>query len=123
MDNTQISHQDVEALASKLAGFTQSLSPGERAAFEMLEAQLAEYALGDDEDVQGYTFNPQLLDIAAQRQNEYRAAAAAERQRRSVQAADGGDTATQRAGFWRTVLGSLATQHGLRPATDATGAS
>jgi len=124
MQTTDSSHQDVESLATKLATFTQSLSPGERAMFELVEAQLAGLVIEDDEAVVGYSFNPYLLDIAQQRQAEFQADAAPDHQVRAYQAATwatetGTDTGSQRSGYWRTVLGSLTTQPQTRWATDA----
>lgn len=50
-----VSDQDIESLARKLAEFTESLTPGERMAFELIEQHLVAEVNADEMDVSGFT--------------------------------------------------------------------
>jgi hypothetical protein len=63
MTDVHVSEQDVQSLAEKLAAFTRTLSPGELAAFELLEEQLLLAFVTDEPDVQAFEFGP--LDAMA----------------------------------------------------------
>ena len=52
----RVSDQDIESLARKLAEFTESLSPGERMAFEVIEQHLIAEVNADEMDVSGFSF-------------------------------------------------------------------
>jgi hypothetical protein len=53
----RVSDQDIESLARKLAEFTESLSPGERMAFEVIEQHLIAEVNADEMDVSGFSFS------------------------------------------------------------------
>jgi hypothetical protein len=59
----RITNDDVESLAQKLAAFTRTLSPGELAAFEVVQDQLAASVNADEPDVHAYAFG--RADVAA----------------------------------------------------------
>lgn len=48
MAQNQVSEQDARALAEKIVAFAESLSPGERKAFEALERQISMLVATDD---------------------------------------------------------------------------
>jgi hypothetical protein len=62
-DNDTVSESDLHSLATKLAAFTQTLTPGEQAA---LMEQLKQTPAAD-EDVQGYQYNYVYQQVAEAR--------------------------------------------------------
>ena|SRR5688572_6238141 len=99
MTDVRVTEQDVQSLAQKLAEFTRTLSPGELAAFELLEEQMLMAFTSDEPDVQAFDFGRlDMLGGDARREELLRDATRARAPRET------GD----RAGFWRTVIGSVA---------------
>jgi hypothetical protein len=94
MSEVRITDQDVQSLAEKLAAFTRTLSPGELAAFELLEEQLLATTESDGADVQGFHFGSlDALGADERRQDMLREA------RQSVHAGRGS--------LWQALLSSL----------------
>lgn len=52
--NLEVTAEDIQALAIKLSQFIDTLTPGERAAFQVVEWYLAISALEDEHEVSGY---------------------------------------------------------------------
>jgi|GEM_PF-6068914 len=91
----RVSDQDIESLARKLAEFTESLSPGERMAFEVIEQHLIAEVNADDMDVSGFSFTTlETMGADAHRQDLLRQAG----QER---------TGDDRQGFWQSILTAL----------------
>lgn len=55
MNATTITEQDITSLAHKLAGFVETLTPGEAAAFEVFETEMTTTLTARGTDVHGYT--------------------------------------------------------------------
>ena len=97
--DTRVSDQDIESLARKLAEFTESLSPGERMAFEMIEQQFVSEVNADEMDVTAFEFTGlDTMGADAHREDLLREA----RTRRAP---------ANRAGFWQSVLSTLTGDH------------
>jgi hypothetical protein len=91
----RVSDQDIESLARKLAEFTESLSPGERMAFEVIEQHLIIQIDADEMDVSGFEFTGlDTMGADAHREELLR-------QARPSRAAQSGE------GFWKTILSAL----------------
>lgn len=95
MIDRRVSDQDIESLARKLAEFTESLSPGERMAFEVIEQHLMTEISADELDVSGFEFTG--LDTMG-------ADAHREELLRQGQTRRAPET---REGFWKSILTSL----------------
>lgn len=95
MIDTRVSDQDIESLARKLAEFTESLSPGERMAFEVIEQHLVAEVNADEMDVSGFEFTGlDTMGADAHREDLLRQG--------QVQRAP-----ENRAGFWQSILSTL----------------
>lgn len=91
----RVSDQDIESLARKLAEFTESLSPGERMAFEVIEQHLLSEAGADEMDVSGFELtNLDTMGADAHRQDLLR-------QAHTQRAPE------DREGFWQSILSAL----------------
>lgn len=87
----RVTDQDIESLARKLAEFTESLTPGERMAFEVIEQHLIMEVNSDDMDVSGFSFTGlDTMGADAHRQDLLRQAAPR--------------ASEDRQGFWQTIL-------------------
>lgn len=86
----RVTDQDIESLARKLAEFTESLTPGERLAFELIEQHLVTEVNADEMDVSGFEYT----SLDAQRDELPREV----RTRRAP---------ANRTGFWQSVLSTL----------------
>ena len=95
MIDRRVTDQDIESLARKLAEFTESLTPGERIAFELIEQHLVMEVNADEMDVSGFEFTSlDTLGADAHREELLRQA----RQTRAPEA---------RKGAWQTILSAL----------------
>ncbi|MDQ3547697.1 MAG: hypothetical protein M3439_02660 [Chloroflexota bacterium] len=95
MIDTRVSDQDIESLARKLAEFTESLSAGERMAFDMIEQHLVSEANADEMDVSGFGFSGlDTMGADAHREDLLRQA-------------DPRRAPENRAGIWQSILSSL----------------
>jgi hypothetical protein len=94
MNEMQVTEQDVESLARKLADFTLSLSPGERIAFEIVEQQLVAMSGSEEPEVSGYSFSTYAHLADAHR-------------RELLLRARGQLGEGNRAGFWESLLAAL----------------
>jgi hypothetical protein len=92
----RVSDQDIESLARKLAEFTESLSPGERMAFEVIEQHLIAEVNADEMDVSGFSFSG--LDTMG---------ADAHREDLVRQARPGGRAPESGPGFWKSIITAL----------------
>jgi hypothetical protein len=91
----RVSDQDIESLARKLAEFTESLTPGERLAFELIEQQFVTEVNADEMDVSGFEFTGlDTMGADAHREDLLRQV----RAQRAPQ---------NREGFWQSVLSAL----------------
>lgn len=109
MTQVQITDQDIESLANKLAAFTKTLSPGELAAFELVEAQLAAATGASEPDVQGFDFGRlDMMGADAHRQEMLRSSRVAQH--------TGG-----RAAVWQSVIGSFTGAKRLHDLRDDSG--
>lgn len=91
----RVSDQDIDSLARKLAEFTESLTAGERLAFEVIEQHLASEITADEMDVSGFEFTGlDTMGADAHRQDLLREA-------RPGRATETGD------GFWKSILSAL----------------
>ena len=95
MIDRRISDQDIESLARKLAEFTESLSPGERMAFEVIEQHLIIEVNADEMDVSGF----ELTDLDTMSADAHR-----EDLLRQVRVQR---VPENREGFWKSVLSAL----------------
>jgi hypothetical protein len=88
----RVTDQDIESLARKLAEFTESLTPGERMAFEVIEQHLITEVNADDMDVTGFSFTGlDTMGADAHREDLLRQAAPTR-------------ASEDRQGFWQTIL-------------------
>lgn len=102
MVDRRVSDQDIESLARKLAEFTESLTPGERMAFEVIEQHLVAEVNADEMDVSGFEFNGlDTMGADAHRDDLLRQA----RPRR---------TSEESTGFWQSILSALSGGEGQR---------
>lgn len=111
MAQTPYTEQDAWSLADKLTQFTQTLTPGEQAAFEALERHVSGLVPVDDvNDVHGFAFAPDsIVALGQARAQELRDEAAQIRQ--ANEASSG--TAGNRTGLWyRLVTGLNPPQRG-----------
>ncbi|CAN5586716.1 hypothetical protein BH23CHL2_BH23CHL2_11190 [soil metagenome] len=69
--NLEVTADDIQALAIKLSQFIDTLTPGERAAFQVVEWYLAISALEDEHEVSGYSApSPERLAPASASERE-----------------------------------------------------
>lgn len=98
----RVSDQDIESLARKLAEFTESLTPGERLAFELIEQHLVTEVNADEMDVSGFEFTTiDTMGAEAHREELLRQAGA----KRAPE---------HREGVWQTILSALTGGDDLR---------
>lgn len=70
--NIEVSAADIQALAIKLSEFIDTLTPGERAAFQVVEWYLAISALEDEHEVTAYAApSPESLAPASASEREH----------------------------------------------------
>lgn len=104
MIDRRVTDQDIESLARKLAEFTESLTPGERLAFELIEQHLVTEVNADEMDVSGFEFTTlDTMRADAHREELLR-------QARSTRAPE------QREGVWQAILSALTGGDDLRRA-------
>lgn len=103
MTDNQISDMDIQGLAEKLTAFGQTLGPGEWAAFQEVQRQLAIVVAPEEPDVQGYVM---LLEMAQAHQSDLRAEAERDRQAYQAQDRAAKQTVDQRS-FWTSVITAL----------------
>jgi hypothetical protein len=109
MTEVRVSEHDVQSLAEKLAAFTKTLTPGELAAFELLEEQLLMAFLNDDPDVQGFDFGRlDAMGADAHRQDMLRRAQVDARAAGAPSMRDG----EGRVRVWSSLLASIAGRRG-----------
>ena len=95
MIDRRVSDQDIESLARKLAEFTESLSPGERMAFEVIEQHLITEVNADEMDVSGFAFTGlDTMGADAHRADLLRQAGS-------------GRVPESRDGFWQSIITAL----------------
>ena len=102
MIDTRVSDQDIESLARKLAEFTESLSPGERMAFEVIEQHLFSEVNADEMDVSGFAFTGlDTMGADAHREDLLRQSSP-------------GRAPESREGFWKSIITALGGAHDRR---------
>jgi hypothetical protein len=112
MNHSPINEQDVRSLADKLAAFSQTLSSGELAAFEMIEQHVVTSTEAVDPDVLGYYMSQNDITLADMHRQEMLAEAAQRRPSRSNAQASGATAPERsRSGLWQSLMLAL-TSHG-----------
>jgi hypothetical protein len=86
---TRFTEQDTQTLATKLAEFATTLTPGERAAFEVIEEHMTTTVGTGDETIEGYTMTGTATETTTTTPTE--------------------TTTTTRTAFWNTVMTTLTT--------------
>jgi hypothetical protein len=106
MDSTTTSTDDARTLATKLATFYETLTPGEQQLFNSLETQLATLTTtGEGDDVEGYMMPGWGGYDAAAAQHPTITDALREAESGRPRAPRRTPTTEQRTGFWQTLLG------------------
>ncbi len=108
MAEIPVSERDARSLAEKLAAFSQTLTPGELAAFQLIERELGHLAAEEGVDVEGYLMpHPVISEMVAKtRRDDMLAEAERERQAREATSVPTPGAIT-RSGFWYTILSVL----------------
>ena len=99
MAQTQYTEQDAISLAQKLEQFTQTLTPGEQAAWETIERHVSTLIPSEDADVQGFAFTPDAITMMGQERAEDLRNQAAQMSRAG--------SANPRAGLWYRLVTHL----------------
>jgi hypothetical protein len=95
----QFTEQDAASLVEKISAFTETLTPGEQAAWQAIERHISTLVPSEDEDVSGFMIAPDSAGAMAEaHQQDLRNDA-----RRST----AGRTADQRRSLWRRLVTTL----------------
>jgi hypothetical protein len=99
MAQIQFTEQDADSLVEKISAFTETLSPGEQAAWQAIERHISTLVTTEDEDVSGFMIAPDSVGAMAEaHQQELRDEA-----RRS----SAGRSSDQRRSLWRRLVTTL----------------
>ncbi len=95
----QFTEQDATSLVAKISAFTETLTPGEQAAWQAIERHISTLVPTEDEDVSGFMIAP---DSASAMAEAHQQGLRDEAQRMSA-----GRAAGQRQGLWYRLVTTL----------------
>jgi hypothetical protein len=99
MAQTQFTEQDAASLVEKITAFTETLTPGEQAAWQAIERHISTLVPTEDDDVSGFMIAPDSTGAMAEAHQEDL--------RNQARRAIAGRTANQRQSLWSRLVTSL----------------
>lgn len=99
MAQIQFTEQDAASLVEKISAFTETLTPGEQAAWQAIERHISTLVPTEDEDVSGYMIAPDSVGALAEAHQQGL--------RDEAQRSRAGRTPDQRQSLWHRLVMSL----------------
>lgn len=99
MSQIQFTEQDAASLVEKISAFTETLTPGEQAAWQAIEQQISMLVPSEDEDVSGFMIAPDSAGAMAEAHQQ--------NLRDEARHSRAGRTAEQRQTIWRRLVTTL----------------
>jgi len=99
MAQVQFTEQDANSLVEKIGAFTETLSPGEQAAWQAIEQHISTLVPTEDEDVSGFMIAPDSVGAMAEAHQQ--------ELRDEARHATAGRTTDQRRSIWSRLVTTL----------------
>lgn len=104
MSQIQFTEQDATSLVEKITAFTQTLTPGEQAAWQAIERHISTLVPTEDEDVSGYMISPDSVGAMAEAHQQGL--------RDEAQRISAGRSSGQRESLWHRLITTLTPPRG-----------
>lgn len=99
MSQIQFTEQDATSLVEKITAFTETLTPGEQAAWQAIERHISTLVPTEDEDVSGFMIAPDSVGAMAEAHQQ--------NLRDEAQRSRAGRTTEQRQSLWSRLVTTL----------------
>ena len=104
MSQIQFTEQDADSLVEKISAFTETLTPGEQAAWQAIERHISTLVATEDEDVSGFMIAPDSVGAMAEAHQQ--------ELRDEARRASAGRTTDQRQSLWNRLITTLTPPRG-----------
>lgn len=104
MSQIQFTEQDADSLVEKISAFTETLTPGEQAAWQAIERHISTLVTTEDEDVSGYMIAPDSVGAMAEAHQQ--------NLRDEARRSTAGRTTEQRQSLWNHLIRTLTPPRG-----------